>query len=75
MPRRQLPMPVCALPQKERTITREDEPEEFWSSEAEQGGNVMKDPLAIIGVVSIFLPFVLLLIAAALGLVDLSPRV
>ena len=33
---------IAALPQKEGNITREDEPEEYWASKAEQGGNPMK---------------------------------
>lgn len=34
--------PVAALPKKEKSITRDDEPEEYWSSKAERGGNPMK---------------------------------
>ena len=33
---------------------------------------LLQDPLAIIGLTAIFLPFVLLLIAIATGLVDVS---
>lgn len=38
-------LPVAALPEKEKTLTREDEPEDFWVSEAEaEGKNPFKVP-------------------------------
>eukprot|EP00889_Picochlorum_renovo_P006954 jgi/Picre1/33984/NNA_001461.t1 len=56
-------------------LKREDEPEEYWSSERERKGeSPFKDPLAIIGIVSILFPFIFLIIASSVGLVDLSPR-
>ncbi|PNW84610.1 hypothetical protein CHLRE_03g151200v5 [Chlamydomonas reinhardtii] len=54
-------------------ISREQEPEQYWSSKGEaEGGNPMKDPLAIIGVLAIFFPFIFLGIAVAAGYIDLS---
>ncbi len=45
----------------------------YWKSAAEKrGDSPWKDPLAIIGIVSIFLPFLILLIAIATGLVDVN---
>lgn len=35
---------VAALPEKEKTLTREDEPEEYWMSEAEAQG---KNPFEV----------------------------
>jgi hypothetical protein len=55
------------------TLSREEEPDEYWVSAGEKkGANPMKDPLAIIGILAIFFPFGLLLIAGATGLVDFS---
>ncbi len=48
-------------------------PRRYWKSEGERAGkSPMQDPLAIIGVVAIFFPFVLLGICAAFGLIDFS---
>lgn len=59
---------------KKKFITKEEEPDQYWTSEGERtGANPMKDPLAIIGLIAIFAPFVILAIAAATGLVDLTP--
>lgn len=74
---------VCALDSKNSKdssknsggLKREEEPEEYWSSERERKGeSPFKDPLAVIGMVSIMFPFIFLVIASSLGLVDLSPR-
>jgi len=54
-------------------LTRDAEPEQYWVSKSEQkGANPFKDPLAIIGLVAIFFPFLLLLVAIATGIVDVS---
>ncbi|GBF91047.1 hypothetical protein Rsub_03903 [Raphidocelis subcapitata] len=54
-------------------LSRDEEPEEYWSSKGERSGNnPLSDPLAIIGIVSILFPFLLLLVAIALGYIDLS---
>lgn len=46
-----------------------------WQTKAErEGKSPLKDPAAIIGLVAIFLPFVLLGIAFALGLVELPEQ-
>eukprot|EP00878_Enallax_costatus_P003834 GHUV01004050.1.p1 GENE.GHUV01004050.1~~GHUV01004050.1.p1 ORF type:complete len:136 (+),score=14.67 GHUV01004050.1:625-1032(+) len=59
--------------EEKKVLRREQEPEEYWVSKSERkGANPMKDPLAIIGLTAIFLPFVLLGIAIATGLVDIS---
>uniref|UniRef100_A0A7S1SK87 Uncharacterized protein n=1 Tax=Tetraselmis chuii TaxID=63592 RepID=A0A7S1SK87_9CHLO len=72
--RRSAVVPVLALPEKEKTLTREAEPEEYWVSEAEKEGKIsFEDPTAWIGITAIFFPFVFLLIAAAFGIVDLNP--
>lgn len=56
-----------------KVLRREDEPEEYWTSEAERKGvSPWKDPLALIGIAAIFLPFVILGVAIATGLVDLQ---
>ncbi|WIA29289.1 hypothetical protein OEZ86_011794 [Tetradesmus obliquus] len=56
-----------------KVLRREEEPEEYWVSKSERkGANPLSDPLAIIGLVAIFLPFGLLLIAIATGLIDTS---
>ena len=55
------------------TLSREEEPEEYWVSAAEKkGANPFKDPLAWVGVAAILLPFALLGAAIATGLVDVS---
>eukprot|EP01023_Acetabularia_acetabulum_P022816 TRINITY_DN223_c0_g1_i1.p2 TRINITY_DN223_c0_g1~~TRINITY_DN223_c0_g1_i1.p2 ORF type:complete len:113 (-),score=18.57 TRINITY_DN223_c0_g1_i1:233-571(-) len=54
-------------------ITREEEPEEYWKSAAEKAGkSPLQDPLALIGILSIFFPFIFLLIAIGTGVIDLS---
>jgi hypothetical protein len=56
-------------------LTRENEPEEYWTSERErQGKSAFTDPVALIGVLAIFFPIILLLILSALGVVDLTPQ-
>ncbi|EFJ48770.1 hypothetical protein VOLCADRAFT_104607 [Volvox carteri f. nagariensis] len=58
---------------KKKFITREEEPEQYWSSKGEQdGANPLKDPLAIIGILAIFFPFIFLAVAVAAGYIDLS---
>ncbi|GIL97360.1 hypothetical protein Vretimale_3019 [Volvox reticuliferus] len=62
-----------AVGAKKKFITREEEPEQYWSSKGEQdGANPLKDPLAIIGILAIFFPFIFLAIAIGTGYVDLS---
>jgi len=59
--------------QPRRFLTREEEPEQYWKSKGEEAGsNPLKDPLALIGILAIFFPFILLLLAVATGYVDLS---
>mmetsp|Transcript_4545 Transcript_4545/g.12430 ORF Transcript_4545/g.12430 Transcript_4545/m.12430 type:complete len:122 (-) Transcript_4545:872-1237(-) len=56
-----------------RTLSREAEPDQYWSPPGERkGANPMKDPLAIIGVVAILFPFLILGIAIATGVIDTS---
>ncbi|BDA42331.1 hypothetical protein COCOBI_03-2180 [Coccomyxa sp. Obi] len=60
-------------PDDKKTLTREEEPEQYWQTASEKKGeNPLKDPLAIIGIVSIFLPFIILAIAIATGVVDVN---
>lgn len=66
---------VHAGPGDRKGLKREDEPEEYWSSERERKGeSPFKDPVAIIGILAILFPFILLLILSAAGVVDLSPQ-
>lgn len=59
--------------QEKKFLTREQEPEEYWVSKGErQGENPLKDPLAIIGIISILFPFVFLLVAILFGWVDVD---
>ncbi|KIZ03100.1 hypothetical protein MNEG_4862 [Monoraphidium neglectum] len=61
-----------ACPDK-KFISREEEPEEYWSSKNEKEGlAVFTDPLAIIGVIAILFPFIFVLIAIATGAIDTS---
>lgn len=61
-------------PPKRKKLTRETEPDQYWISKGErEGANPMKDPLAIIGLIAIFTPFVILGIAIAVGYVDVNP--
>ena len=56
-------------------LKREDEPEEYWSSERERKGeSPFKDPVALIGILAILFPFILLIILSAAGIVDLTPQ-
>lgn len=65
----------CVGPGDRKGLTREDEPEEYWSSERERKGeSPFKDPVALIGILAILFPFVLLLILSAAGVVDLTPQ-
>ncbi|GAX85638.1 hypothetical protein CEUSTIGMA_g13053.t1 [Chlamydomonas eustigma] len=64
---------VTDKPKETEGISRETEPEQYWSSPSEKkGANPFKDPLAIIGILSILFPFVLLGVAISTGLVDVS---
>ena len=46
----------------------------YWQTAAEaKGESPFKDPLAIIGIASILLPFIILGVAIASGYLDLSP--
>ncbi|GAQ89272.1 hypothetical protein KFL_005050090 [Klebsormidium nitens] len=57
---------------KKKGIKREEEPQEYFQTKAElQGKSTFADPLAIIGVLSIFLPFIILGAAFSAGLVKL----
>lgn len=52
-------------------LSRDEEPEEYWSSKSERAGNnPLSDPLAVIGILAIFFPFILLLVAGATGFID-----
>jgi len=54
-------------------LTRDQEPDQYWSSPLDKpGANPMKDPVAIIGVVSILFPFIFVLIAIGTGAIDTS---
>ncbi|KAK9842109.1 hypothetical protein WJX84_003824 [Apatococcus fuscideae] len=56
-----------------KALVRDEEPDEFWRSKTEaKGANPLKDPLAIIGIASILLPFFILGLAIATGFVDLG---
>ncbi|KAK9845243.1 hypothetical protein WJX81_000968 [Elliptochloris bilobata] len=58
---------------EKKPITREAEPEEFWQTKAErEGKSAWKDPLAIIGLLAIFFPFVVLGVAIGTGYVDIN---
>lgn len=58
-------------PQKQ--ITRKDEPEEYWMSEAEkEGKSVFSDPMAIAAIMGILIPFLILGIAIGTGYVELN---
>jgi hypothetical protein len=57
----------------EPKLTRETEPDQYWQTPSEaKGESPVKDPLAIIGILGIFFPFILLGIAIATGYVDVS---
>lgn len=59
--------------ERRKTLTRENEPDEYWSSKGErEGESPMKDPLAYIGLLAILFPFLFLGVAIALGWVDLA---
>ncbi|KAL4444590.1 hypothetical protein ABPG77_002407 [Micractinium sp. CCAP 211/92] len=58
---------------KQKGIRREDEPDEYWASKDErEGKSPFQDPLAQIGILAIFFPFIFLALAIAFGWVDLS---
>lgn len=60
---------------EKKKLTREAEPEEYWRSKSEvDGANPFKDPIAIIGVVAILLPFVMTLLAITTGIIELPGR-
>jgi len=51
-------------------ILRQNEKEGAWLSEAEkEGQNPLKDPMALIGIGGITVPFIILLVANAAGLI------
>lgn len=56
-----------------KVLRREEEPEEYWKTPGERKGeSPLKDPLAIIGILSILFPFILLAIAFPAGWIDPS---
>lgn len=58
---------------KKKFLSREEEPDEYWVSKSEKAGaNPFKDPIALVGILAIFFPFIFLLIAIATGAVDTS---
>lgn len=61
---------------KKGFISAEEEPDEFFITKAESAGGLapLKDPIAIVGILGILLPFVILGIAIATGYVDTAPR-
>ena len=64
------PTPPHGSPHPPPSFTRR-----YWSSKGERAGaNPLADPLAIIGILAIFFPFIFLLIAIALGYVDVRWR-
>lgn len=54
-------------------LTRENEPEEYFQSSFEElaPAEKAKDPLVIIGLVSIFFPFILLGVFNSMGLIGI----
>merc|ERR1712157_3224 len=66
------PLFVARAEPKKGGLTREEEPEEYWmDANTKAGKSPMQDPLAIIGVIAIFSPFVILAIAYASGYIEL----
>jgi hypothetical protein len=60
-------------PAPKKVLRREEEPEEYWKSERErEGKSAWSDPLAVIGILAIFFPFVVLGIAIGTGYVELN---
>lgn len=60
---------VANAEDKQPKITRENE-KEAWLSEMErEGANPMKDPMAMIGIGGLMVPFVILAIASAAGFI------
>ncbi|EFN56280.1 hypothetical protein CHLNCDRAFT_145155 [Chlorella variabilis] len=60
-------------PARGGSLRREDEPEEYWTSQSERDGkSPFQDPLAQIGLLAIFFPFIFLAVGIAVGWVDLS---
>ena len=55
-----------------KKLTRDGEPDEFFASdfESKSFGEKLKDPLVILGLTSIFLPFILLLFFLGTGVID-----
>jgi hypothetical protein len=67
------PLPPHAGGEPRKTLKREEEPEQYWQSKIERSGkSPLSDPAAIIGILAIFTPFVILGIAIATGVVDVS---
>eukprot|EP00898_Chlorokybus_atmophyticus_P006634 jgi/Chlat1/6972/Chrsp52S06621 len=57
---------------KKKGLKREEEPDQFWRSEGEASGkNPLADPLALVGILSIFAPFIILGVCFQAGLVRL----
>ncbi|KAL6746766.1 hypothetical protein V8C86DRAFT_2932261 [Haematococcus lacustris] len=57
----------------QKFISREEEPDQYWVSKSEKAGaNPFKDPLALIGILAIFFPFIFVLIAIGVGAIDVS---
>ncbi|KAK9816461.1 hypothetical protein WJX72_000590 [[Myrmecia] bisecta] len=72
-PRRSARLHALGNSKDKNTITRDDEPEEYWQTAAERKGeNPIKDPLAIIGLLAILSPFLILGVAIGTGYVDLN---
>ena len=56
-----------------KPLSREAEPEEYWMDKNTAAGkSPFSDPLAIIGIAAIFLPFLILGIAIATGYVEIG---
>eukprot|EP00884_Botryococcus_braunii_P022742 jgi/Botrbrau1/9151/Bobra.160_3s0023.1 len=67
------PMALGTGPSDKKTLKREEEPDDYWQSEAEKrGDSPFKDPLAIIGIIAILFPFIFVLIAIAFGVIDVN---
>ncbi|KAK9802697.1 hypothetical protein WJX73_007891 [Symbiochloris irregularis] len=64
-----------AGPDDKPSISRDTEPTDFWQANTEKKGvNPAKDPLAIMGVAGILLPFIIVLGLVFAGVIDPNPR-